>query len=59
MQPFHAEHAAILVDATLRAPSSCLLAWGASEIRVTQMLRDPEDENDFHLDLRVDLAASR
>jgi superfamily II RNA helicase len=59
MQPFRAEHAEILLDATSRAATSCLLARDAKEIRVTQMLRDPEDDNDFHVDLRVDLEASR
>ncbi len=56
MQPYWAEHDEILTDPAAR--SGELFAYDRSTGRVTQILRDPDDTNEWRLEAVVDAAAS-
>ena len=56
MQPYWAEHDEILTDPGAR--SGELFRYDRSTGRVTQILRDPDDTNEWRLDAAVDRAAS-
>jgi superfamily II RNA helicase len=56
MQPYWAEHDEILTDPGAR--SGELFAYDRSTGRVTQILRDPDDTNEWRLEATVDRAAS-
>jgi superfamily II RNA helicase len=56
MQPYWAEHDEILTDPGARAGE--LFQYDRASGRVTQILRDPHDTNEWRLDAIVDRAAS-
>ena len=59
MAGYWTEHDRILVDPMARAPRHCLIEPGSDTWRVRQILSDPADHHDWHLEATVDLAASR
>ena len=56
VQPYWAEHDEIRTDAGARAGE--LFHFDRSTGRVTQILRDPDDTNEWRIEAVVDLAAS-
>jgi hypothetical protein len=60
MAPFHAEHEYIRVDHASRAPANTsVLSEGDDTWRVRQVIVDGDENNDWYLDVRVDLPRSR
>ncbi|MEZ4391188.1 MAG: DUF3516 domain-containing protein [Polyangiales bacterium] len=60
MEPFHEEHAVIRVDHASRAPANThLVEEGAESWRVRQVIVDGDDDNDWFVEVRVDLPRSR
>jgi hypothetical protein len=61
LRPFFAEHATIRVDAGARAPAATKIkpSTDGATWRVEQTLFDPEGDDDWFLDVAIDLAASR
>jgi hypothetical protein len=62
MAPYFAEHAALLTDQKARSPKHTRIEQGQEgegTLYVERVLVDPEDTNDWLLELRIDLATSR
>ena len=59
LAPFWEEHGTLRTDPAARSPKNTLLDPGPERWRVRQILPDPEEHNDWYLDLTIDLAASR
>ena len=62
MTPYFTEHAALLTDQKARSPKHTRIEQaqeGESALYVERVLVDPEDTNDWLLELRVDLPTSR
>jgi hypothetical protein len=61
LRGYYAEHAAIRTDPAARSPSNTIIhpsEDGASWV-VEQIIADPEEDNDWMLDCKVDLERSR
>jgi hypothetical protein len=60
MQPFFAEHAGLRTDPGARAPANTRIEKTNPHVwRVTQVLCDTEDANDWVIDAKVDIEGSR
>jgi superfamily II RNA helicase len=59
MRPFFAEHAAVRTDPPARSPEKTMIERAPHAWSVTQILSDPEDDDDFYLACSIDLARSR
>ncbi|MDB4995618.1 MAG: box helicase, partial [Myxococcaceae bacterium] len=62
MAPYFTEHAALLTDQKARSPKHTRIEQGQegeSTLYVERVLVDPEDTNDWLLELRIDLPTSR
>jgi len=58
LAPYYAEHGHIRLDPAARAPANTLVDRGVEAWHVRQILLDPEEHREWHVELRVDLAAS-
>jgi hypothetical protein len=59
LAPFFAEHERIRLDPTARSPMTTLISQHETSWDVKQIVTDPEDDNDWVIECRVDLDATR
>ena len=59
MAAYWEEHAMLLVDPVARSPKRMQIQQGKDVWTIVQTLADPEEHDDWKLDLKVNLEASR
>jgi hypothetical protein len=59
LAPFHAEHAYIRIDPEARSPKNTMITPGDTAWEVKQIILDPEEDNDWMLEVTIDLERSR
>ncbi|MCL2778891.1 MAG: DUF3516 domain-containing protein [Polyangiaceae bacterium] len=57
--PYFAEHTSLRTDPEARSPKHMAVVEGEEAWRIRQTLLDPEEDNDWFVELTVDLQASR
>jgi len=57
--PFYAEHGYIRTDPEARSPKNTLITQGDTAWEVKQIVLDPEEDNDWVLEVTIDLERSR
>ena len=57
--PFHAEHGYIRIDPEARSPKNTMITTGDVAWEVKQIILDPEEDNDWMLEVTIDLERSR
>jgi hypothetical protein len=57
--PYFAEHAHVRLDPAARRPGNTIIVPGSGFWEVKQIISDPEEDNDWVIECRVDLDASR
>jgi superfamily II RNA helicase len=56
---FYEEHAVIRIDPAARSPKNTIVEAGEHAWQVKQIVTDPEEDNDWVLEIRIDLGRSR
>ena len=59
LAPFFADHGSIRVDPEARAPKYLVVEEGPTAWTVRQTILDPEEDNDWFFEAKVDLERSR
>lgn len=59
LAPFYAEHGYIRIDPEARSPKNTMITPGEAAWEVKQIILDPEEDNDWMLEVTIDLERSR
>ena len=59
LAPFYAEHGYIRTDPEARSPKNTMITQGDTAWEVRQIVLDPEEDNDWVLEVSIDLERSR
>ncbi len=59
LAPFYAEHGYIRIDPEARSPKNTMITAGDTAWEVKQIILDPEEDNDWMLEVTIDLDRSR